>query len=134
MRSVITRARLTGVIAAAASVSLIGVTTIDAGAEPSQIELPTTQGLRKAVTVSGMEEHLAALQKIADENGGSRVSGFPAFNQSVAYVEDRLTAAGYDVTVQPFEFPFNADRTPPVFTQTAPVTRRRTTTAPTSPR
>ncbi|MEJ7832904.1 MAG: M20/M25/M40 family metallo-hydrolase [Nocardioides sp.] len=36
------------------------------------------------------------------------------------YVEGRLTAAGYDVTVQPFEFPFNADRTPPVFQQTAP--------------
>ena len=67
-----------------------------------------------------MQEHLAALQQIADNNGGSRVSGFPAFNESVDYVEGRLTAAGYDVTVQPFDFPFNADRTPPVFAQTSP--------------
>ncbi len=67
-----------------------------------------------------MQEHLAALQQIADDNGGSRVSGFPAFNESVDYVEGRLSAAGYDVTVQPFEFPFNADRTPPIFNQTAP--------------
>ena len=120
MRSVITRGRLTGVVAAAASVSLLGVTTIGASAEPTPDELPATQGLRKAVTVSGMQEHLAAFQQIADENGGSRVSGFPAFNESVDYVEGRLTAAGYDVTVQPFDFPFNADRTPPVFNQTAP--------------
>ena len=120
MRSALNRRRLTGVIAVAASVSLIGVTTIGASAEPRPDELPATQGLRKAVTVSGMQEHLAALQQIADDNGGSRVSGFPAFNESVDYVEGRLTAAGYDVTVQPFEFPFNADRTPPIFNQTAP--------------
>jgi Zn-dependent M28 family amino/carboxypeptidase len=67
-----------------------------------------------------MYEHLSAFQQIADSHGGNRVSGFPAFNESVDYVDGRLTAAGYEVTVQPFEFPFNADRTPPVFQQTAP--------------
>jgi Zn-dependent M28 family amino/carboxypeptidase len=114
------RGRLTGVVAAAASVSLLGVTTIGASAEPNPGEVPATKVLRNTVTVSGMEEHLAALQKIADENGGNRVSGFPAYNQSVDYVKGRLKAAGYEVTVQPFQFPSNADATPPVFAQTAP--------------
>ncbi len=112
--------RLVSGIAAATSVSLLALSTIASNAAPSSSDLSVTQGLRKAVTTSGMFEHLSALQRIADANGGNRVSGFPAFNQSVDYVEGRLEAAGYQVTVQPFEFPFNADRTPPVFQQTAP--------------
>lgn len=120
MSSKLSRRRVSG-IAAVASVSLLAVSTTagsDAASSPS--DLSATQGLRKSVTTAGMFEHLSALQQIADQNGGNRVSGFPAFDQSVDYVEGRLTAAGYDVTVQPFEFPFNADRTPPVFQQTAP--------------
>jgi hypothetical protein len=35
-------------------------------------------------------------------------------------VETKLEAAGYTVTRDPFEFVFNADRTPPVFKQTSP--------------
>jgi Zn-dependent M28 family amino/carboxypeptidase len=93
---------------------------LGATAAPAPSDLNVTLGLRKAVTAAGMYEHLSALQQIADKHGGNRVSGFPAFNESVAYVESRLTAAGYDLTVQPFEFPFNADRTPPVFQQTEP--------------
>ncbi len=112
--------RLVAGIAAVTSVSLLGLSTIASNAASSPSDLSVTQGLRKSVTTDGMFEHLAALQRIADANGGSRVSGFPAYDQSVDYVEGRLQAAGYQVTVQPFEFPFNADRTPPVFQQTAP--------------
>lgn len=119
MKSVLSRRRTVGAIAVA-SASLLVVSTLGANAAPAPSDLPVTQGLRKAVTTTGIYEHLSALQQIADENGGNRVSGFPAYNKSVDYAEERLTAAGYDVTVQPFDFPFNADRTPPVFRQTAP--------------
>ena len=119
MSSRLSRRWCAGVIALA-SASLLVVSTLGANAAPHPSDLPVTQGLRKAVTTAGMFEHLSALQQIADHNGGNRVSGFPAYDKSVDYVEGRLTAAGYDVTVQPFEFPFNADRTPPVFQQNSP--------------
>ncbi len=118
MRTTFTRRRASGV--AVASASLLAFSTLGASAAPAPSDLNVTQGLRKAVTVAGMYEHLSALQRIADKHGGNRVSGFPAYDESVDYVEGRLTAAGYDVTVQPFQFPFNADRTPPVFQQTSP--------------
>ena len=79
-----------------------------------------SQGLRKAVTVSGVREHQAALQATADANGGNRVAGSPGYRASADYVESRLEAAGYVVTRFPFEFTFNADATPAVFQQTAP--------------
>jgi Zn-dependent M28 family amino/carboxypeptidase len=51
-----------------------------------------------------MQEHLQALQAIADANGGTRVDDTPGYDQSVAYVQDRLAQAGYDVTIQEFTF------------------------------
>ena len=119
MRSISTRRHASGLVAVA-SASLLTLSTVGANAASTPSDLQVTQGLRKAVAADGMFEHLSALQQIADRNGGNRVSGFPAYDESVDYVEGRLTAAGYDVTVQPFAFPFNADRTPPVFQQVAP--------------
>ena len=46
----------------------------------------TSTGLRKAVTLAGVREHQAALQGIADLNGGTRVSGTAGFNASADYV------------------------------------------------
>jgi len=80
----------------------------------------SSQGLRKAVTLAGVREHQAALQTIADENGGNRVAGSPGYAASADYVESKLEAAGYTVTRFPFEFTFNADRTPAVFQQVSP--------------
>ena len=39
-------------------------------------------------------------------NGGTRASGTPGYDASVAYVANRLENAGYEVTEQEFEFPF----------------------------
>ena len=50
---------------------------------------------------SSIEE---ALQAIADENDGTRASGTSGYDDSLDYVEDRLTAAGYNVTRQVFDF------------------------------
>jgi Zn-dependent M28 family amino/carboxypeptidase len=74
--------------------------------------------LQQAVTVAGMMRHERAFANIAERNGGTRASGTPGFLKSRDYVVDRLKAAGYDVTVQPFDFPF--------FQQNAPATFERT--------
>jgi aminopeptidase Y len=60
--------------------------------------------LTECVTLDGVREHQAALQAIADANGGTRVSGSPGYDASVDYVAGKLMAAGYDVVLQSFDF------------------------------
>src|SRR5918998_4540518 len=62
-------------------------------------------GLREAVTAEGVTEHAARLATIARVNGGNRAAGTPGYDASANYVADRLREAGYEVTVQGFEFP-----------------------------
>jgi len=64
----------------------------------------TQKKLQECVTVEGVREHQAALQEIANANNGIRTSGTPGYDASVDYVVERMEAAGYDVTVQPFQF------------------------------
>lgn len=75
--------------------------------------------LLECVTVEGVREHQAAFQAIADDNGGTRAAGTPGYDASVEYVVERLTAAGYNVTLDEFPFLFFP---PGVLRQTAPVT------------
>ena len=84
-------------------------------------------GLRNAVTLEGIREHQQVLQSIATANGGTRASGTPGYDASVAYVQQRLEAAGYDVTVQPFEFPFFREDSTPEFERISPSPRVFTT-------
>ncbi len=79
-----------------------------------------SKALRDAVTVAGMRSHQAALQTVADANNGTRASGTPGFDASLAYVKSTLEAAGYTATVQPFQFPYFEEVTPAQFSQTAP--------------
>lgn len=65
----------------------------------------THEKLQECVTLAGVREHQAALQAIADANGGNRVSGAAGYSASLAYFENKLRAAGYYVTKQ--DFPFN---------------------------
>ena len=67
-----------------------------------------------------MREHQAAFQAHSDANGGNRVGGSPGYEASVEYVSQRLTAAGYTVTYDYFDFLFNADATPPTLAQNSP--------------
>ncbi|SNS48662.1 PA domain-containing protein [Geodermatophilus saharensis] len=66
----------------------------------------TVAKLTDCVTLEGVMEHLEVFQGIAEANGGNRASGTPGYDASVDYVKGRLEAVGYDVTVQPFDFPF----------------------------
>ena len=61
-----------------------------------------TKKLRKDVTVNGILAHERALQRIANKNGGTRASGTPGYDASVAYVqgppeEGRLQGVRADV-------------------------------------
>jgi Zn-dependent M28 family amino/carboxypeptidase len=64
----------------------------------------TPRRIMDCVTVEGVREHQAALQAIADANGGTRFSGTPGYDASVAYVVDTLTAACYEPVVQEFDY------------------------------
>src|SRR5919112_2557979 len=113
MDSITTR----GVIAAAAAAALAVpalafAPTSDAARDPSRAE-----ALQRAVTLDGTLRHLRALRGTADVNGRNRVAGSTGHSASAGYVAGQLTAAGYDVTYQAFEFPF--------FTENAPSTLAR---------
>jgi Zn-dependent M28 family amino/carboxypeptidase len=79
-----------------------------------------SSAFRAEVTTAGITGHLDALQKIATANDDTRASGTPGYDASVDYVVDTLTAAGYDPTVQTFEFPFFRENTPATLSQTSP--------------
>lgn len=90
-------------VTAAATAALLGaMTSPPAYADPNN---NTVRKLTKAVTVDGVVEHLEAFQEIADEYG-DRAAGRPGYDASVDYVVEQLEAAGYDPTVQEFEFPY----------------------------
>ena len=64
------------------------------------------QKLLECMTLEGVREHQAAFQAIADANGGTRASGTSGYEESVDYVVERMTAAGYNVTTHAFPFVF----------------------------
>jgi Zn-dependent M28 family amino/carboxypeptidase len=83
--------------------------------------VPTdTTELRNAVTADAIMDHLAELQKIADNNGDTRASGTPGYDASVDYIEDLLVAAGYEVTRQNFLFNSFQELVTPVFERVTP--------------
>ena len=90
------RACVLGVVTVAAVASLPGGAAL---AAPSQAGCEsrtnnTYDKVLECVRVEGVREHQAALQAIADANGGNRFSGFPGYDASVDYVVERLEAAG----------------------------------------
>jgi Zn-dependent M28 family amino/carboxypeptidase len=83
-----------------------------------------SSALRNAVTVAGLLEHEQALQTIANQNGGTRASGTPGFDASLAYVKGKLEATGYyDVTVQNFLYDSFRELATPVFQRLSPSPR-----------
>lgn len=79
--------------------------------------------LRAAVTTKGILKHEHELQTIANDNGGTRVAGSPGYDASVAYVADKLRAAGYDVSTPDFMFDAFVQNTPSVFERLSPTAR-----------
>ncbi len=86
----------------------------------------TSRKLRDSITAAGMLEHLKALQRIADDNGGSRASGFQGYGGSVEYVVTQLRAAGYSPTTQVFDFVTFEEISDPVLKEVAPTAKTYT--------
>jgi Zn-dependent M28 family amino/carboxypeptidase len=101
-------------------VALLLVAALLVPAPAFAVDEVNTKRLRDAVTVSGILGHQRALQRIANQNGGTRASGTPGFAASAAYVKGRLAAAGYNVTEQEFTFPFFRDLSDPTLSQVSP--------------
>jgi hypothetical protein len=83
----------------------------------------TYQKLLDCMTLEGVREHQAALQKIADNSTdpvypGTRAAGTDGYADSVEYVAGLLREAGYEVTLDPVEITFNF---PAVLRQLTPV-------------
>src|SRR4051812_31386849 len=66
-----------------------------------------------AVTASGLDEHLDALQEIADAHGGTRAAGTPGDEATVDYIAAQLRQAGWRVRTPAFEDPVFVERRPP---------------------
>jgi hypothetical protein len=73
--------------------------------------------LAECVTLEGVRAHQAALQAIADANGGTRAAGTPGYEASVEYVAGELRTAGYDVSFDGVPFVYVA---PPTLRQLTP--------------
>ena len=96
--------------------------TVSAGPRSCESRVNNTfDKLLECVTVDGVREHQAAFQAIADANGGIRTSGTSGYDESAAYVAERMEAAGYDVTVQTFDFEAFIQLGPSELEQLAPV-------------
>ena len=91
--------------------------TSSAGAALDEVN---TKKLREGVTVNGILQHERAFQQIANINDGTRASGTPGYDASLAYVRERLKKAGYKVTEQEFTFPFFRELAPAELEQVSP--------------
>jgi Zn-dependent M28 family amino/carboxypeptidase len=80
----------------------------------------TYDKLLECMRVSEVREHQAALQAIADQNGGNRFSGLPGYDASVDYVVEQLEAAGYKPEVQEFDYLASVVVGPSALQQVAP--------------
>ena len=73
----------------------------DGGDEPEPKPRPSP-----AITRAELNDHLEALQRIADESDGNRSAGTPGYDASVDYVAARLRDAGWKVTRQGVPFTY----------------------------
>jgi Zn-dependent M28 family amino/carboxypeptidase len=65
--------------------------------------------LERSVTTEGVNRHLIALQRIADQHDGNRAASTTGHQASAEYIAGKVAAAGFDVTRH--EFPFTYTET-----------------------
>lgn len=71
--------------------------------------------LREAVSADEIYDHLLSFEAI-----GPRVPGMGGYEAASGYIADLMEAAGYDVTVQPFDFDLWEEFSDPVLEQVSP--------------
>jgi Zn-dependent M28 family amino/carboxypeptidase len=89
----------------------------------SAIDRVNTRELRNGVTLDGVLDHTRALQRIAIANDDTRAATTPGYDASVAYVTNRLRAAGYEVTHDEFDFPVWTLNGPSTLAEVSPTAR-----------
>ena len=106
--------RLVPLVLATLVLALVAPTTTTLAARANVCETRSNATYQQALacmTLAGVREHQAALQAIADANPDefypdSRRAGTQGYSDSVDYVAGLLESAGYNVTLDPFDFTF----------------------------
>src|SRR2546423_7010997 len=85
----------------------------------------TPSKLLPCIQKNDLWKHMQKFQAIANANPGpdghpSRNSGEPGYKASADYVASVMTAAGYNVTLQPYTFTYYAYRGIPSFSEVSP--------------
>jgi Zn-dependent M28 family amino/carboxypeptidase len=101
-------------VATLTALAALALPAASASADPNNNNSPK---LRKAVSVQGIREHMAAWQAIANANNGNRLAGTSGHDASAEYVAARLRAAGYTPQFQEFTYTFNGNRTAPILAE-----------------
>jgi Zn-dependent M28 family amino/carboxypeptidase len=114
--------KVAAVVALALLAAMLAVGVAWAAPDNTDPTFGASAELRKAVKPAGILVHERRFQRIANANEDSRVSGTPGYLASAGYVTGKLATAGYDVSVQRFEFPY-FDVLRESFSQTAPQQR-----------
>jgi hypothetical protein len=88
----------------------------------------TPSKLVECIQTNDLWNHMRAFQAIADANPGldghaSRNSGEPGYWASVQYVKNKMEAAGYDVTIQPYTFTYTSFVGTPTWSESSPTPR-----------
>ena len=109
MKSPVTRSRglaIATVAAFAVALIPVGAATAAPAAKCDNRNNNTVTKLLECVDADGAMEHLEAFQQIADENDGNRAAGTSGYDASVDYVVETLEAAGWNVTLDEFDYTF----------------------------
>jgi len=110
-----------GIAIVAIAFALLLTRTANANSQACANRVNNTHAkLLECITVEGVRKHQAAFQAIADANNGIRTSGTPGYDRSVDYVVAEMQAAGYNVTVQAFQFQTFISLSPSLLEQVAP--------------
>src|SRR3954447_4372097 len=112
-----------GHLAACAAVAASLASASAAMARPPDVD---SSELRSRVTVDRIVAHQRALQSIATTFGGTRYTTTPGYAASANYVESKMRAAGYNVSVTQFNMPEWRENSPPVFEQLTPTAKTYT--------
>lgn len=104
------RPRSATVVAAIAGLVLVHAGLGGCGPTRLSPSPPDPSTAAAAITAAGLVGHLEALERIADQNGGSRGTGTAGDEATAAYVAGVLETAGYAVAENAFDTPIYLDR------------------------
>lgn len=79
----------------------IAFTCAPASAAPEAPAL--AKKLEKKITGAGVQRHLVALQRIAEQHDGNRSANTPGYDASLDYIKGKLSNAGYEVSTPRFD-------------------------------